>query len=77
MVNARMALTNSLPWREGCYATWVVTVTNTVAASHLNNIASCAGSAAEAEASREEEKYSEVAVKYHIFRFAILKRLDQ
>ena len=56
------------PWRDGRCATWDVTITDTVAASYLNSTASCAGSAAEAAASRKEEKYAEIAAQYHFIR---------
>jgi len=58
------------PWREGRYATWDVTVADSVAASYLNNTASRAGSAAEAAASRKEEKYSEIVVQFHFLPLA-------
>ena len=59
-----------IPWQDGRCVTWDVTVTDTVAASYLNNTASCAGSAAEAAASRKEDKYAEIAVRYHFFPLA-------
>ena len=58
------------PWRDGRCATWDVTITDTVAASYLNSTASCAGLAAEAAASRKEEKYAEIAVQYHFIPLA-------
>jgi len=58
------------PWRDGRCATWDVTITDTVAASYLNSTASCAGSAAEAAASRKEEKYAEIAAQYHFIPLA-------
>jgi hypothetical protein len=50
-----------IPWQDGRCATWDVTVTDTVAASYLNRSATCAGSAAEAAATRKEEKYAEIS----------------
>jgi len=49
------------PWKEGRCATWDVTVTDTVAASYLSATSACSGSAAEAAASRKEDKYAEIS----------------
>jgi hypothetical protein len=59
-----------LPWRDGRCATWDVTVTDTVALSYLNFTSSSAGSAAEAAASRKEEKYSDISSNYLFFPLA-------
>lgn len=56
----------SIPWREGRSATWDVTVTNTVAASYLAMSSVCAASAAEAAATRKEDKYIEIS-RVHLF----------
>jgi len=62
----------------GRCANWHPTVTDTVAASYLNNTASRAGSAAKAAASRKEANYSEIAVQYIIISFLmLLKRLNK
>jgi hypothetical protein len=53
-----------IPWQDGRCATWDVTVTDTVATSYLSQTSSCAGSAAEAAATRKEEKYSEISISY-------------
>jgi len=56
----------SIPWREGRCATWDVTVTNTVAASYLATSSVCAASAAEAAATRKDDKYAEIS-RVHLF----------
>jgi len=53
-----------IPWQDGRCATCDVTVTDTVAASYVSRSASCAGSAAEAAATRKEEKYSDISESY-------------
>jgi hypothetical protein len=60
-----------IPWRDGRCATWDVTVTDTVAASYLHATSCTAGSAAEAAASRKEDKYVEISSSsYHFFPLA-------
>ena len=59
-----------IPWQDGRCATWDVTVTDTVAASYLSGTASCAGSAAEAAATRKGEKYTEISSSYLFFPLA-------
>jgi len=54
------------PWREGRSATWVVTVTHTVATSYLGLTSECAAAAAEAAAKRKEDKYIEIS-RSHLF----------
>lgn len=56
-----------IPWQNGRCATWDVTVTDTVATSYLSLTSSCAGSAAEAAATRKEIKYAEISSSYHFF----------
>ena len=59
-----------IPWQDGRCATWDVTVTDTVAASYLNATSCTAGSAAEAAASRKEEKYAAISSNYLFFPLA-------
>jgi len=59
-----------IPWRNGRCATWDVTVADTVATSYLSLTSSCAGSAAEAAATRKEAKYSEISSNFHFFPLA-------
>ena len=54
-----------IPLKEGRCATW--DVTDTVAVSYLNATSACAGSAAEAAATRKEEKCAEVSSTYHFY----------
>jgi len=53
-----------IPWQDGRCAIWDVTVINTVTASYLSRSASCAGSAAEAAATRKEAKNSDISKSY-------------
>ena len=57
-------------WRDGRCVTWDVTVSDTIAASYLSLTCSYAGSAAEAAATRKEEKYSEITSNYLFFPLA-------
>ena len=59
-----------IPWQDGRCATWDATVTDTVAASYLNRSASCAGAAAEAAATRKEEKYADISKSYLFYPLA-------
>ena len=59
-----------MPWRNGRCATWDVTVTDTVAASYLSLTSSCAGLAADAAATRKEDKYLEITSNYLLFPLA-------
>jgi len=56
-----------LPWRIGRCD---VTIADSVMASYLNLTSSCAGSAAEAAATRKEETYSEISSNYLFFPLA-------
>jgi len=47
-----------------------VTVTNNVAALYLSATSACTGSAAEAAAKRNEDKYAEISSNYHFFPLA-------
>ena len=47
-----------IPWQGGKIVTWDVTVTDTVADSHLHLSAACVGSAAEGAASRKITTYA-------------------
>ena len=53
-------------WYQGKCATWDVTVTDTLAASNLASSQLAAGNAAEAAASRKQNKYSQL-MTYYIF----------
>ena len=69
----------SIPWREGRSATWDVTVTNTVAASYLAMSSVRAASAAEAAATRKDNKYTELS-RIHLFfpiAFEIMGPINQ
>jgi len=57
-----------IPWQDGRCAIWDVTVTDTVIASIVSRSTSCAGSVAEAAATRKEEKYSDITKSY-LFSF--------
>jgi hypothetical protein len=59
-----------IPWRDGRCATWDVTVTDTMATSYLHATSRTAGSAAEAAASRKEDKYVDISTNYHFFPLA-------
>ena len=69
----------SIPWRESRSATWDVTVTNTVAASYLAMPSVRAASAAEAAATRKDNKYTELS-RIHLFfpiAFEIMGPINQ
>jgi len=55
---------NLIPWPDERCVTWDVTVADTVAASYTT---SCAGSAAEAAATRKDGKYSDISGNYRLF----------
>jgi hypothetical protein len=55
-----------IPWKGGKSLTWDATVTDTVAESYISTTAIEAGAAAEAAASRKEQKYSQI-MNSHIF----------
>ena len=60
-----------IPWSNGKCITWDVTVTDTLAPSHLHTSQSVAGSVAEAAARKKEAKYSCLPSSYDFVPIAI------
>ncbi|HSN23925.1 MAG TPA: hypothetical protein VLS45_07110, partial [Methylomicrobium sp.] len=59
-----------IPWREGRSATWDVTISNTLAASYINNTSRTAAAAAEEAASRKLSKYADITQTHLFFPLA-------
>ncbi len=53
-----------IPWWEGCYLVWDITVADTTAAFSLPSTTITAGSAAESAAVRKEAKYAKLTARY-------------
>ena len=60
-----------IPWSQGKCLTWDVTVTDTLAPSHLLTSESIAGCAAEHAAKRKESKYSGLPSSYSFVPIAL------
>jgi len=60
-----------VPWQGGRSVTWDVTVTDTLAESYLNSTSAVAGGAAEAAASRKEQKYAALSSTYNFVPIAV------
>jgi hypothetical protein len=60
-----------VPWSNGRYATWDVTVINTLADSYLPTSSQQAGGAAEFAATKKETKYADLAQRYTFVPIAV------